>query len=123
MSLDSIIRGVSSGTGAEVAGTNQLKVIPETDATTNPGNVGGVRHFGENDGGLYTGDVLLRSPEVDVDYRERASSDIIMDDHVFNTTTQDTGKHFYSTTNLSNTWTAGSLTTCLLYTSPSPRDH
>ena len=75
MAMDTLLRGVSSGTGVEVAGTNQLKVIPETNATANPGNVGGIRHFGENDGGLLTGAVLLRSPEVDVDYRERASQD------------------------------------------------
>lgn len=111
MALDSIIRGVSSGTGVEVAGTNQLKVIPETDAATNPGNVGAIRIFGENDGGALTGSELLRSPEVDVDYRQRVSQDIIYDDHVFNTTAQDTGKHSYANTTMTNTWTAGQLTT------------
>lgn len=111
MSLDSIIRGVSSGTGAEVAGTNQLKVILETDSINNTANIGGVRHFGENDGGALTGAVLLRSPEVDVDYRERAAADTIMDDHVFNTTAQDTGKHTYSNTTMTNVWTAGQVTT------------
>lgn len=111
MSLDSIIRGSSSGLGAEVNASNQLKVVPETDASANPGNVGATRHFGENDGGAITGAILLRSPEVDVDYRERASADIIMDDHVFNTVAQDTGKHTYSNTTMTNTWTAGQLTT------------
>lgn len=111
MAMDINIRGASSGTGAEVNASNQLKVVPETDATANPQNVGAMRHFGENDGGTLTGDVLLRSPEVDVDYRERASADIIMDDHVFNTTAQDTGKHAYLTTTMTNTWTAGQLTT------------
>jgi len=111
MSMDSIIRGVGTGTGAEVAGTNQLKIIPETDAATNPDNVGTIRVFGENDGGALTGSVLLRSPEVDVDYRQRVSQDIIFDDHVFNTTTQDTGKHTYSNTTMTNVWTAGQLTT------------
>ena len=71
MALDSIIRGSTSGTGAEVAGTNQLKVIPETNAADNPGNVGGVRIFGENDQGLITGVTKLASPEVEVDYRMR----------------------------------------------------
>ena len=111
MSLDANIRGAVSGLGAEVNAAGQLKVVPETDATANPGNVGATRHFGENDGGALTGDILLRSPEVDVDYRERASADIIMDDHVFNTTAQDTGKHIYSNTTMTNTWTAGQLTT------------
>lgn len=111
MAQDIILRGTTSGTGAEVNLSNQVKVVPETDAATNPGNVGTIRHFGENDGGALTGDILLRSPEVDVDYRERASSDIIMDDHVFNTTTQDTGKHSYANTTMTNTWTAGQMTT------------
>ena len=111
MAMDTLLRGVSSGTGVEVAGTNQLKVIPETDATANPGNVGGIRHFGENDGGLLTGSVLLRSPEVDVDYRERAAQDLIYDDHVFNTTAQDSGKHSYAITTMTNGWTAGQMTT------------
>jgi hypothetical protein len=111
MSMDSIVRGVTSGTGVEVAGTNQLKVIPETDASANPGNVGSLRHFGENDAGALTGDILLRSPEVDVDYRQRVSQDLIFDDHVFNTTAQDTGKHSYANTTMTNTWTAGQLTT------------
>jgi len=111
MALDSIIRGVTSGTGVEVNASNQVKVVPETDATANPGNVGAVRHFGENDSGALTGDILLRSPEVDVDYRQRVSHDVIFDDHIFNTTAQDTGKHNYLNTTMTNTWTAGQLTT------------
>lgn len=111
MALDTNIRGSSSGLGAEVNSSNQLKVVLETDASANPANVGSTRHFGENDGGALTGAILLRSPEVDVDYRERASADIIMDDHVFNTVAQDTGKHTYSNTTMTNTFTAGQLTT------------
>lgn len=105
------IEGNVSGNVAEVAGTNQLKVIPETDAINAVANIGCVRVFGENDGGALTGSVLLRSPEVDVDYRSRVSMDLIMDDHVFNTTVQDTGKHNYLNTTMTNTWTAGQLTT------------
>lgn len=111
MALDTNIVGALSGTGADVNSSRQLKVVLETDATANPANVGATRHFGENDGGALTGDILLRSPEVDVDYRERASSDTIMDDHVFNTTAQDTGKHSYTNTTMTNSWTAGQLTT------------
>lgn len=111
MALDSNIVGALSGTGADVNSSRQLKVVTETDAATNPGNVGTIRTFGENDGGALTGNVLLRSPEVDVDYRQRVSQDIIYDDHIFNTTAQDTGKHSYSNTTMTNTWTAGQLTT------------
>ena len=111
MALDSIIRGVGTGTGVEVNTSNQVKVVPEVDAATNPGNVGTIRVFGENDGGALTGNILLRSPEVDVDYRQRVSQDMIYDDHIFNTTAQDTGKHNYLNTTMTNTWTAGQLTT------------
>lgn len=111
MSMDSIVRGVTTGTGVEVAGTNQLKVIPETNASANPNNVGAVRIFGENDGGSLTGGVLLRSPEIDVDYRTRMSQDAILDDEVFNYAAQNTGKHSYLSTTMTDTWTAGQLTT------------
>lgn len=111
MALDTNIVGALSGTGADVNASRQLKVVLETDAATSPDNVGCTRHFGENDGGALTGVTLLRSPEVDVDYRERAAADTIMDDHVFNTTAQDTGKHTYSNTTMTNAWTAGQVTT------------
>jgi hypothetical protein len=110
MALDTIIRGSTSGTGAEVAGTNQLKVIPETNAVDNPGNVGGVRIFGENDQGLITGVTKLASPEVDIDYRMRVAQDLILDDEVFNYTAQNTGKHLYQNTTMTAVWTAGQLT-------------
>lgn len=81
------------------------------DATDAPAGVGAMRAFGENDGGALSGAVLLKSNEVDVDYRGRVALDLILDDHVFNTTAQDTGKHTYSNTTMTNTWTAGQLTT------------
>ena len=111
MALDSIIRGSTSGNGAEVNALNHVKVVPETNATTNPENIGGVRTFGENDQGLLTGLVRLKSPEVDVDYRQRASLDFFLDEEVFSYTAQNTGKHAYATTTLTNAWTAGQLTT------------
>jgi len=83
--------------------TGNAKAAPET--------VGAIRVFGENDGGALTALPLLRSPEVDVDYRQRVSQDVIFDDHIFNTTAQDTGKHTYLNTTMTNTWTAGQLTT------------
>jgi hypothetical protein len=111
MALDANIRGVTSGTGAEVAGTNQLKIIPETDVSTNPNNVGGVRLFGEYDQGLITGTPSLYSPEIDSDFRIRVAQDIMYDDVVFNYTTQDTSKHSYAQSTLTAAWSAGNLTT------------
>lgn len=102
----------SSGAGeVGVAGTNQLKVIPETNAAANPGNVGGVRTFGENDAGQITGVVDLSSPETDVDFRLRVSQDTLLDEEVFSYTAQNTGKHSLAATTMAATFTAGQFTT------------
>ena len=59
------IEGNTSGAVAEVTGSNQLKVILETNAEASPQNVGGVRFFSENDTGTQTGTPALLSPETD----------------------------------------------------------
>lgn len=105
------IEGGTSGNLVEVAGTNQLKVIPETNAAANPGNIGGVRIFGENDQGTVRGTVSLKSPEVDFDYRQRVSQDLLLDDEWFNYTAQNSAKHSYLITTMTNSWTAGQMTT------------
>ena len=110
MALDSKIVGAVTGTGADVNASNQLKVALETDAATNPENVGGIRIFGENDAGQLTGSPALFSPEVDIDYRLRVSQDLMLDDEVFNYTAQNTGKHQYSNATMTAAWTAGQLT-------------
>jgi hypothetical protein len=111
MALDSYIRGVTSGLGAEVSGTNQLKIIPETNVSANPNNVGAVRIFGEYDNGKYTNTPSLYSPEIDSDYRTRVAQDLMYDDVVFNYTLQDTSKHAYASSTLTGSWTAGNFTT------------
>lgn len=109
MALDAIIRGVTGGGGAEVAGTNQLKVIPETDAVANPGNVGGVRIFSENDPGSITGSPYLRSPETSSDYRLRVGLDTILFTDTFNATAQNTGVWKHAFTTMTMTQSAGFL--------------
>jgi hypothetical protein len=112
MALDSNIVGGASNAKADVISAYlALKVTSETNAAANPANVGTVRTFAENDAGAKTGAVLLRSPEVDVDYRQRISTDLLLDDEVFNYTAQNTGKHAYLTTTLVNSWAAGQMTT------------
>ena len=111
MPMDSNIVGSATAGVANVAGTNQLKVITETDAIANAANIGGVRNFSENDQGYITGITSITSPEVDVDYRLRVSQDILLDEETFFYTAQNTGKHNYLTTTMTNTWTAGQLTT------------
>lgn len=105
------IEGNTSGNVAEVNAANQLRVIPETDVSANPGNVGAVRMFVETDSGHITGEPRLTSPDVDVDGRLRNAPDIILDDETFNYAAQNTGKHTYLNTTMTNVWTAGQLTT------------
>jgi hypothetical protein len=111
MGMDANIQGSVSGNRAEVAGTGQLKIIPEIDATNNSANIGGVRVFAENDQGLLTGIPRIFSPEIDVDYRVRVGQDILFDEESFNYTAQNTGKHSYLTTTMTNAWTAGTMQT------------
>lgn len=111
MALDTKIVGSTSGNGAEVNSSGQLKIIPEIDASKNPQNVGAFRMFIESDAGHITGAASLVSPDVDVDGRIRVAPDLTLDDETFNYTAQNTGKHSYSNTTMTNTWTAGQLTT------------
>jgi hypothetical protein len=100
-----------TGITAEVNAANQIKVVPETDATTGGANIGGIRNFSENDQGLLTGVVSLRSPEVDSDFRLRVSTDTMLDEESFSYTAQNTGKHNFQSTTMSGSWTAGQFTT------------
>lgn len=89
MALDTIVRGVTSGAGAEVSG-GFLKVITETDATNNAAYIGASRFFTENDSGSVTGEVYLKSPETSDDYRLRVGIDTLLFDHNFTETALDT---------------------------------
>lgn len=111
MSLSTTLFGSASAGNVNVAGTNQLKVISETDVFGSPGNVGATKQFSENDNGYITGAWDLVSPETDVDYRLRVSQDFLLDEEVFYYTAQNTGKHQYSTGTVVNAWTAGNMTT------------
>ena len=111
MGMESNIVGALSGTGADVNASRQLKVVQETDAAVNAGNVGCVRQFSENDSGSVTGVVRIASGEADSDYRQRVSQDLLLDDHIFNYTAQDTGKHLSAAGTIASTWTVGNFTT------------
>ena len=105
------IEGNTSGNVVEVAGTNQLKIIPETNTVSNQANIGGVRSFHENDPGTIFGVPYLISPEADDDFRLRVSQDTMLDEENFNYTAQNTGKHTYLNTTMTGAWTTGAFTT------------
>lgn len=90
------IEGSTSGNVAEVTTSNQLKVIQETNAASNPGNVGCVRMLGEIDAGTLTGTATLRSPKVTQAGRLRISPETVLFNETFNATIQNTSIWAYA---------------------------
>jgi hypothetical protein len=101
------IEGNTSGNVAEVDATNHLKVV----GTTDPKVMGGSLIFSQNDAGVVTGTQYALSPETDDDYRLRVAHEQLMDTETFNYTAQNTGKHLYYTTTMTNAWTANGMQT------------
>lgn len=101
----------AGGVEVQTNAAGQLHVVPETDVATNPGNVGAVRVFSENDPGTVTGSAYLKSAETSTDYRLRIGTDSVWDTEQFNYTAQNTSKHKYTPTTLTMTWAGGSLNT------------
>ncbi len=106
MAMDANVTGYSGIVADVDAARNQLVTLPQ-----DPVYMGGVRNFSENDPGAVTGDVYLLSNEVDDDYRSRTAIDTLYDEHNFCTTAQDTGKHTYVNTTMTNTWATGAMST------------
>jgi len=104
-----VIQGSVSGNLAEVDATNRMKVNLSTAAT--PAQVGGVLLYSENDTGDALGTPLLRSPETDDDFRMRTAPESVFDSETINYTAQNTGKHIYRNTTMTNAWTATGLVT------------
>lgn len=106
-----IIDGGSSTSNKVDVTDFQLHVRPETSAVTNPSRVGAVKMYSENDAGTVTGTPLLGSPETDDDARLRVAMEAVFDTETFNYTAQNTGKHAYRNTTMTNAWAASGLTT------------
>lgn len=90
------IVGYVTGNGVEVTSTNRMKVELETNAESNPSQVGGVRMFSENDPGASTGSAYLKSPETSPDYRMRVGVDTVLFNDTFNATAQNTNLWAYT---------------------------
>lgn len=104
MSFLQKLLGNSSGNVAEVNASNELLVALNAARS-------GLRIFSENDAGDYTGSPYTMSPETDDDYRLRIAHEAIFDSETFNYTAQNTGKHAYRNTTITNAWSAAGLTT------------
>lgn len=115
MALESKLLGSTSGNGAEVTTDGDLKVIAEQVNTLagvyQPGKVGAIRVFNEIDSGANLGTALLRSADVDLDFRNRVAHDILLDSEIFSYTAQNTGKFILNATTMTGVFTAGNFTT------------
>ena len=113
MALDVNLKDASSGTGLEIdAAGNALVTFPGYTAAgvlAGGGPEAGPTMFCENDPGTATGERLVRSPEVDGDFRIRNAHDTIMDRETFNYTAQNTGKHQHAFTTITATVGAAGL--------------
>jgi hypothetical protein len=94
--MSQIIKGGASSNLADVNAFTHLKVTTEVSASSNPGNVGCIRTFSENDPGAISGQgPLIRSPETTSDYRLRVGIDTILFTDTFNYITQNTNNWNY----------------------------
>lgn len=108
-------------TGSSTAGKanvdSQYNLMANVPGYTSGGVVqgGGPEHgptmFSEVDSGNVTGVRDVLSPEVDDDYRLRAAHDNMLDQELFNYTSQNTGKHLYAFTTLTSTASASGILT------------
>lgn len=104
---------VQVNTGGSVAGKANvdagynLKVSPTLVAAY----LGGIIPFGRRDDGTITGGVDVNSMDVDDYGRVNIGQDILLDTETFNYTAQNTGKHTYLTTTMTQAWTVGALQT------------
>lgn len=106
------IQGGSSTSGlANVTADYAIQTTLERDVDTNPANVSAIKMYSENDSGSVTGTPYLYSPETDEDYRLRVAQDTMLDNETFNYTAQNTGKHTYANSTITNTWTTAGMTT------------
>ena len=105
------VEGNTSGNVAEVNASNQIKVITETNVTSNPSNVGGMMAFSQNDAGSKTGTPLLVSPMTSSGRRIRSGIDAVIDSDTFNYANQNTGKYRYLSSTMTMAQSSGALVT------------
>lgn len=107
--------GTSAAGKANVDAEFNLRVnTPGYDATGNVvggGPENGPAFFSENDPGTATGTRTVVSPETDDDFRLRVVEDIVFDNEAFVYAAQNTGKHTFTATTLTASFSATGLLT------------
>lgn len=102
-----IIEGSINGYLADVTFEKELK----TALTTTSSKAGWVGIGSVNDDGQIIGTKNITSPETDSDFRLRIAHDNVLDNEIFNYISQNTAKHSYATSTLTNQWTTTGLIT------------
>jgi hypothetical protein len=103
--------GSNTANVANVDGGFNLKTTLPVDSTVDVSYIGCVKMFAENDTGAFTGSPQIMSGETDLDFRQRSASDTMLDQEQINYTAQNTGKHIYRNTTMTNAWTVNGLQT------------
>lgn len=93
--------------GANINANGDVKVALTTDLESS----GYSRPMSEVDAGRSLGTAFLLSGEVSEDFRARVELDTQLDTYTFNDAVQNTAKHIYRNTTMTNTWAGGYLNT------------
>ncbi len=102
-----LANGTAASAEMTVDTNGDAHVVTPIDAT----QAGSIRIFSENDPGDVLGTAYCSSPETDDDYRLRVAQDVVLDTETFNYTAQNTGKHQYRNTTMTQSWTTGGVVT------------
>lgn len=102
-----LANGTAASAEMTVDTNGDAHVVTPIDAT----QAGSIRIFSENDPGDVLGTAYCSSPETDDDYRLRVAQDVVLDTETFNYTAQNTGKHQYRNTTMTQSWTTGGIVT------------
>lgn len=102
-----IIKSGAASTTANVNANNELQV----GLAALPENSGWARIGSENDPGDITGTPYVLSPETTDDYQLRIAHDTVFDNETFCYAAQNTAKHTYLNTTITNAWSGGYLVT------------
>lgn len=102
---------LANGTAASAEMTVDTNGNAHVVTPIDPTLAGSIRMFSENDPGAVLGAADCLSPETDEDYRLRVSQDIPIDNETFNYAAQNTGKHQYRNTTMTQTWGTGGVVT------------
>jgi hypothetical protein len=105
--MSTSIKGGGSSNLAAVDANGNLQVTTPVAAE----DAGWIKIGSENDAGTISGTAYVLSPETTDDYQLRIGHDTLFDHETFCYAAQNTAKHTYSNTTITNAWSGGYLVT------------